>query len=178
MLIVDPPRPPRFRRFRQNSGRRGHFDGIDGNAVTPSWGECPSGRPGPACGPPVRSGRAPFARSSLGGGSGSSVVPPRGRSDHGQDAGPDRLGKLGPGGHDFAQTGRIGVRHGSTSGSTRGTDRGGLRRSLAGCGDRSFGTVSTQLVGRDGFWRGLTGTVVSSGGGIRTPDTRIMIPLL
>ena len=28
------------------------------------------------------------------------------------------------------------------------------------------------------MWRDLTGSVASSGGGIRTPDTRIMIPLL
>ena len=30
----------------------------------------------------------------------------------------------------------------------------------------------------DGMGRGLTDTVASSGGGTRTPDTRIMIPLL
>jgi hypothetical protein len=32
------------------------------------------------------------------------------------------------------------------------------------------------VIGGGEFWRGLTGRVASSGGGIRTPDTRIMIP--
>jgi hypothetical protein len=34
------------------------------------------------------------------------------------------------------------------------------------------------LEGLDASGRDLTGTVASSGGGTRTPDTRIMIPLL
>ena len=36
-----------------------------------------------------------------------------------------------------------------------------------------FKIQELDVAGRD-----LTGTVASSGGGIRTPDTRIMIPLL
>ena len=46
------------------------------------------------------------------------------------------------------------------------------RRSRAG----RIGSGLTQVVERGGDWRVLTGLVASSGGGIRTPDTRIMIP--
>jgi hypothetical protein len=43
-------------------------------------------------------------------------------------------------------------------------------------GSRSVGPSLSQVVVRGGFWQEVSLSVMSSGGGTRTPDTRIMIP--